>query len=324
MADEFTDAATGERRPLVNIYGRWADPNQLTAPAVLRRNRYKYFESYESLFRSTNVRPTAFSNEDMDAKFAEFPHLQYDSTFRADDWGPYVERMFRIEENYFWRRAEPGERLYHRFDDGSVCIPVSHLKGGFRVAPHKFVMDLFRMYFYCPLAQFTPNSIRAINWFIASCEARGKQPTVKAFFCLFDVKASRAKPFYELQFIKPKSRIGQALGGYRPFSFPKGMAGWHEEFLVLGGGEFPWQRNFVERVECDYKIDRSRLSQNEIDILVRTVRALGEVWTEKHLVDPADLRRHCCEFFVLLNHVYVLYLIWVLLIICCFCSVGPA
>lgn len=296
MGDEFVDPATGEKRPLVTMYGRWADIGQLGYTSVLPRNRYQYFESCESLWRATNVVPTTYSKAEMDVEFAEFAHLQQDSTFRADDWGEYIERLLRIEDGYFWRRPAPGEKLYHRFDDDSVCIPLSHFRAGLRFPPHKFLMDLFRLYFRCPLAQMSPNSIRSINWFIASCEAVNKQPTFRAFFCLFDVKASRAKPFYELQFVKSQTRIGKALDGFRPFVFPKGMAGWQEEFLVVGGGELAWHKNFVKKVECSYRTDRNRLSQVEINYLVRLVKALGEVWNEGNLIDPVDLRRHCCKF----------------------------
>lgn len=247
MGDEFVDPVSGERNSLINIHGRWADPNQLTFSAVLPRNRYKYFTSSESLFRATNVAPTAYSNAEMDVTFAGYSHLQHDSTFKADDWGEHVGRMFRIDDGYFWRRAEAGERLYHRFDDGSLCIPVSHFKAGFRVPPHKFVMDLFRLYFRCPLGQFTPNSIRAINWFIASCERKKKQPTFKAFFCLFDVRASRAKPFYELQFVKPQSRLGHALDGFRPFVFRRGWRVGKRNFLSLAAVNFPGKRTSLRR-----------------------------------------------------------------------------
>lgn len=110
-----------------------------------------------------------YSNKDMDKEFAEFEHLQHDSTFKDEEWDPYIERMFRIEDGYFWKWAEPGERLYHKFDDGSLCINAGHLKAGLRLPPHKFITGLFRYHFHCPTAQFTPNAMRCIDWLIASC-----------------------------------------------------------------------------------------------------------------------------------------------------------
>ena len=99
-------------------------------------------------------------------------------------------------------------------------------------------------------------AIRAINWYIASCTALGKQPTLKAFFHLFNTKTSFAKPFVELPFVNKNSVIRKALGDYMAFDFPNSMTEWQYEFMVISGGELPWMPNMVLKVEKCYHAPR--------------------------------------------------------------------
>lgn len=154
----------------------------MTFPAVPDRDKHQYFWTYESLYRTLDVPLPDFDKASMDAKFGGFKHLNQGSTFKDDEWGDYLNRMFCIEDGYSWRPIAAGERLYDHPADGYTLIPVSHLKAGLRFPAHKFLADLFRYHFRCPFSQFTPNSIRSILWFIASCNAKKKQPTFRAFF----------------------------------------------------------------------------------------------------------------------------------------------
>lgn len=182
ITDDYTNSATGNKRPLVDLLGWWHDINQLTYPAIPLADRHLYFKIYESLYQTLLVKLSDYFNVEMDVLLMNFEHLQYASTFKADVWGPYIDRMFSISDGYFWREAGEKDKLYHHFDDGSQCISVTHFKSGLRLPMHKFMVDLFRYQFRCPVTQLTPNAIKYILWFIVSCEARGKQPTYKAFF----------------------------------------------------------------------------------------------------------------------------------------------
>lgn len=52
-------------------------------------------------------------------------------------------------------------------------------------------------------------------------------------------------------------------------------------------------------------MDRKILGENEVQVLVRVVRALGGMWTENDLCDPADLQRHCYKFLHVIFFVFV-------------------
>lgn len=134
-----------------------------------------------------------------------------------------MSKAFQIGGDYSWRTPAPHERLYSRPGNGEIAMPLEHFKAGLRPKPHKFLVALFKQQFRCSPAQFSPNTIRLILWFIAACNQNKRQPTFEAFFSLFSVKRSNAAPFYELFLGNKKSRIGLASGGFKPINLPKSM-----------------------------------------------------------------------------------------------------
>lgn len=48
--------------------------------------------------------------------------------------------------------------------------------------------------------QITPNGIKWVTWFLASCNKMNFQPTIILFHQLFSLAKSSVKPLYELRF----------------------------------------------------------------------------------------------------------------------------
>ena len=208
-----------------------------------------------------------------------------------------ITRLFRIDGGYEWRVAREDERLYSRDAEGFVAIPIAHLKAGLRFPMHKFMYSLFKDHFCCPLSQVSPNAIRTILWYIAACTKDGRQPTFKGFFILFYVRVTGAKPFYEVH-LNHANAVGRQLGEFVPFKFPKGMADWQEEFIMVRGGDLAFLPNFAKEVKPEYRVDRKGPNETVVTNLVRTMRSLGETWSEKNFYENATLMQHNCKLLV--------------------------
>lgn len=113
----YTNEA-GQCKVLVTNAGKWDDWPRLNFPAVPDKDRIQYFWTYESLYRTLKMPLPGFDKAAIDAKFGGFKHLMQDSTFKDDDWGAHISRMFRIEGEYTWRPCRgkvvwpPRGRLY--------------------------------------------------------------------------------------------------------------------------------------------------------------------------------------------------------------------
>ena len=92
------------------------------------------------------------------------------------------------------------------------------------------------------------------------------------------------------------SKVGKALGKYVPFVFPDGASGWQEEFLFVAGRELPWTCNFVEKIDCDYRVRRDKFSIADVELLVRIVKALGIQWGRSDFFCNRTLQTHMCKF----------------------------
>ena len=224
--EDYYDPATREARPLISLSGRWRDYPRFTIPLPAKDLHYRFFEDQSSLYRAGKIRPVEINNAKVEQELANCEHVQRKSTFNAAEYGPYMAKLFRFGEEYSWRPARDEERLHHRGAGGSICVMLEQLKAGLRFPMHRFMWDVVCVHLKCSISQIKPNAIRAINWFIASCTALGKQPTLKAFFHLFNTKMSSAKPFVELPFANKSSVIGKALGDYSAFDFPNSMTDW--------------------------------------------------------------------------------------------------
>lgn len=167
---------------LLNEDGSWADSVYFQAPEVVHLGKEEYFRSYHTYYRDRGMEPPSFNAEQLEEAFGKFDSLKFPSSFDEKIHGDKVCGAFQIAGDYSWRMPVEGERLYSRPADGAIAIPVSHFKAGLRPRPHRFFIALFKQEFRCSPAQFTPNAIRLILWFIAACNRLKKQPTFKSFF----------------------------------------------------------------------------------------------------------------------------------------------
>ncbi|KAK1366241.1 hypothetical protein POM88_041802 [Heracleum sosnowskyi] len=279
------------RPVLIDAMGRWVDTQVHSYLGVAACDRVRYFDTFESLYRTEGVPVTGFNKREMDEAFGKFKHLDCGSNFQEDRYGRLVSRLFRIEGGYEWRMPRAGERLYDRDAEGWMAIPISHFKAGLRLPMHKFMSDLFKYYFRCSPAQFSLNAIRVILWFIAACAKDGRQPTFKGFFALFYVRVTSAKPFYEIHW-NSYTAVAKRVSGQSIFRFPKGMANWQEEFIMVRGGDLAYLPNFALEVRNVYPTEKKGLSEDVVDLLERTVRSLGRMWTEVDFFENARLLEH--------------------------------
>ncbi|KAK1351826.1 hypothetical protein POM88_053967 [Heracleum sosnowskyi] len=125
--------ASKTRPVLINSMGRWVDTQVHSYLGVAACDRVRYFDTFESFYRTEGIPVTAFDKKEMDATFGKFRHLNCDSNFQDEKYGRLVSRLFRIEDGYEWRMPRVGERLYDRDVDGWMAIPVSHFKTGLRL-----------------------------------------------------------------------------------------------------------------------------------------------------------------------------------------------
>ena len=271
---------------------------------------YRFFENQSSLFQAAKMPMTVIDNQKLDKEMDNCEHFQRRSTFSEADYGPYMAKQFRFGTEYSWRVARDDERLHHHSADGSVCVALEQLKARLRFPMHRFKSDVVCVYFKCSISQITPNAIRAINWYIASCTALAKQPTLKAFFHLFNIKMSSVKPFVELSFSNKNSVIGRALGEYVAFDFPNSMPDWQDEFVVLSGGELPWMPNMVLKVDKPYYAPRDMLSPVEIDTLVEITKSLGVTSKKANFYENRRLQLYLRKCFNEQNLEYCYCVVW--------------
>ncbi|KAK1396639.1 hypothetical protein POM88_006502 [Heracleum sosnowskyi] len=236
------------RPVLIDSMGRWIDTHVHSYLGVAACDRVRYFDTFESLYRTEGVPATTFDKREMDEAFGKFKHLDCGSTFQEEKYGRLVSRLFRIEDGYEWRMSRAGERLYDRDVEGWMAIPVSHFKAGLRLPMHKFMSDLFKYYF-------------------------------------------SAKPFYEIHW-NSYTAVAKRVSGHNLFRFPKGMVNWQEEFIMVHGGDLAYLPNFELEVRNVYPSEKKGLSESVTDILERTVRSLGRVWTEVDFFENARLLEH--------------------------------
>lgn len=281
---------------LLNEDGTWADTPRFQVPEVAHLDKEEYFRSYDEYYLRNGVGMPQFDEAQLKTQFGGYSSLQYPSSFDAAQHGGKISKAFQIAGEYRWRVATEGERLYSRPSDGAIAIPLSHFKAGLRPRPHRFLVALFKQEFRCSPAQFSPNSIRLILWFIAACNRLRKQPTFKCFFSIFHVKASRKEPFFELVQCGRNTRVGKAIGGYQPVNKPKCMKNWWNEYLMLLGGEWSYFPGFNIVCADTYKIPAVLYTRQVLNSLRELVHVFGETWDASKFYRVADLKEHNCKY----------------------------
>lgn len=280
---------------LLNEDGSWGDSPHFQVPEVARLDKEEYFRSYDGYYRDHGILPPVFDEKELAVTFGEYDGLRYPSSFNAREHGDKISRAFQIGGAYTWRVARPEERLYSRPADGSIAIPLSHFKAGLRPRMHRFFIALFRQEFRCSPAQFSPNAIRLILWFIAACHQLGRQPTFKSFFSIFFVKSSKREPFYELVQYARTHRLGAAVGGYHPVDTPRCMKNWWNEFIMLRGGEWSYMPGMTTEVVVTYKIPAALQTQEVLEWLRRLVHVFGAALPISEFYHVSNLKKLTCE-----------------------------
>ena len=222
--------------------------------------------------------------------------LAHPSTFRGEKWGDMFGRAFQFGNGYEWRVPSSEERLYTRTEDGWVAIPVETFKTGLRPKPHRFLIALFKQEFKCAIAQFSPNAVHLILWFIAACEHRGLQPTFKDFFTIFSVKRSTIAPFYELVQSNRNSKLGSLVGPFKPVFSPDCMKYWQFEFVMMRGGEWAYMPDFNDDCKPTYRVPSRLLSTAILESLRDSVTTFGETWPKSYFFKVTNLKKYNCEY----------------------------
>lgn len=287
--------------------GSWADSPRFQVPENVRVDKEEFFRSYHDYYRERDIEPPLFDEGELNVRFACYDSLQYPSSFNVAEHGDKISRAFQIGGDYEWRVPLESERLYSRPRDGFIAMPISHFKAGLRTRPHRFFIALFKQEFRCSPAQFSPNAIRLILWFIAACHRRKRQPTFKAFFSIFYVKGSRKDPFYELVQYGRNHRLGTAVGSHRPVNKPKCMKNWWHEFIMLRGGEWSYMPGFTTECVLTYKVPPELHTREVMSGLHALVHTFGEPWDVSEFYHVENLKKHNCELFF----VYTLFMTFV-------------
>lgn len=281
---------------LLNEDGSWADSPRFQVPEVAHMDKEDLFRSYHVYYEEHDVEPPSFDDAELSKRFDQYDSLQHPSSFNMNEHGDKVSTAFQIGGEYEWRMPRDDERLYSRPADGWIAIPLSHFKAGLRTRPHRFLIALFKQEFRCSPAQFSPNAIRLILWFIAACSRLKRQPTFKAFFSIFYVKGSKKDPFYELVQYARNTRLGAAVGGHRPVNMPRCMKNWWNEFIMLRGGEWSYMPGFSSECLVTYKVDPGLQTRSVLEGLRSLVNVFGKAWDISAFYSVKSLKEHNCEY----------------------------
>ena len=96
------------------------------------------------------------------------------------------------------------------------------------------------------MLQFSPNSIRWMNWFLGVCHKQKILPTFKLFHTIFRVQRSTLHPMFELHFAG--ERLGFGKGSTKPVVNLTSLKGWHQEFIFIKGGDLAFTPIFSKTI----------------------------------------------------------------------------
>ena len=175
----------------------------------------------------------------MDAEFAHCPGANSPPAPLKDGVDPdalieVMRGVFNIGPEFDIRLPKSHERIYHRPKDGGIGVSFEHLRAGWRPRMHQFLKNLCKYQFGVSMLQFSPNSIRWMNWFLGVCHKQKLLPTFKLFHTIFRVQRSTLHPLFELHFAG--ERLGFGKGSPKPVVNLTSLKGWHQEFIIIKGG----------------------------------------------------------------------------------------
>lgn len=267
----------------------WLDCTEkfVMSPPGFRRE--EYFKSYgEACFHEpewVNV-----TDEILSGELGELEHINRPCNLDPSYFS-VVRAAFQIPSTYEVRMPEEGERIYHRGGDMWVGIPLEHFRAGLRLPLHRFFHTLFTS-MRLALGQLGPNSIRKICAFIARCSELGLEPTLSLFWALHRLQGSR--DYYPLQELH---WVGKGLGGIL-VGVPSGNKGWHEEYVMLRGGDLGYLPRYriPDGAICGVRRSEQWEESEVLEAENFVGRKLKGLWSERHFRTLSFLITHNCKW----------------------------
>ncbi|XP_074368390.1 uncharacterized protein LOC141708587 [Apium graveolens] len=199
--------------------------------------------------RQPNAGPGPYNREAFDRKFANSivakEHYELKDEYAGLDHAAQdsaVRAAFQLDRRIEWRWPTPDERIYHRPDDGFVLVWLEHLRSGWNPHWHLFLKHLCKYVYKVSPMQITPNGIKWMTWFIATCNKFKVQPTFKLWHHIFHLVRSSQFPLYELRFRAPECGYG---GSYRPVIQQSSLKYWNGELIMLRGLDLYYLPHFA-------------------------------------------------------------------------------
>ena len=268
----------------------WLDTPEKFVMTPPDARRDDYFRTYgEACFHRSEG--AVISDAVLSSQLKELEYINMPCSFKPENLEA-VRQAFQIPEEYEVRMPREGEMVYHRGDDLWVGIPLEHFRAGLRLPMHRFMHTLLTE-MRLGLGQLGPNSIRKICAFIARCTDLGLEPTLKLFWALHQLQASRGlEPLFELHW------RGRSFGGVL-VEGPSSNKGWHPEFLMFRGGDLgylPWygRPDGAGATVAVKKLEEIE-EHEEASAQWFVGKELKGLWNEAHFRNTTFLYNHNCK-----------------------------
>lgn len=233
-----------------------------------------------------------------------------------------VRAAFQLGPDIEWRWPKPGEKIFHRPEDGFVPVWLEHLWSGWHPRNHLFFKHLFKYVYKISPMQITPNGLKLMTWFLACCNKSKLQPTFKLFHQLFNLVKSSFKPLYELRFRFAECGFGP--GHTKPIMQQSSLKHQNREIILLKGLDLFYMPYIVtDGVVTEFKppVLEGKALKQVFDFCT----CLGSQWTRDTFMDHKKMyRTGCKQFFLFLVRIgslciayfcfSELLLIWILIL----------
>ncbi|XP_074365858.1 uncharacterized protein LOC141706878 [Apium graveolens] len=258
-----------------------------------------YFRSIRSGYaRQENAGPGSYDREAFDRKFANSivakEHYELKDEYSGLDneaQDSAVRAAFQLDRRIEWRWPTPDERAHHRPADGFVPIWLEHLRSGWNPHWHLFLKHLCKYVYKISPMQITPNGIKWMTWFIATCNQFKVQPTFKLWHHIFHLVRSSQFPLYELRFRAPECGYG---GSYRPVIQQSSLKFWNGELIMLRGLDLHYLPHIAsEGVRTRFR--RDVLRGEALRLIFAFCECLGFQMTRDTFMNHRTLHRLGCK-----------------------------
>ncbi|KAL8089211.1 hypothetical protein AgCh_038846 [Apium graveolens] len=257
-----------------------------------------YYRSIRSGYaRQQNAGPGPYDREAFDRKFANSivakEHYELKDEYSGLDYEAQdftVRAAFQLDRRIEWRWPTPDERAHHRSADGFVPVWLEHLRSGWNLHWHLFLKHLCKYVYKISPMQITPNGIKWMTWFIATCNPFKVQPTFKLWHHIFHLVRSSQFPLYELRFRAPECGYS---GSYRPVIQQSSPKYWNGELIMLWGLDLHYLPHMAsEGVRTRFR--RDVLRGDALRLIFVFCESLGFQMTRDTFMNHRTLHRLGC------------------------------